>query len=65
MSLFEMIPDRPLIMPTGAHTACGDAHKKFGLREKTCDYCGKTYYTRMGEVEYIRRKSKKELHFCS
>lgn len=65
MSLYDMIPDRTLIMPAGAHTARRDAKKKFGLHERICAYCGATFYRRAGEQEYIRHKGKKELRFCT
>ena len=65
MSLFEAIPDRPLVMPTGAHAARSDARKMFGLREKKCAYCKETFYRRAGEREYIRYRSGKELCFCT
>lgn len=65
MSLFEMIPDRQLIMPAGAHTERQDAQKRFGLHERVCAYCGAMYYRRAGEREYIRHKNKKELRFCT
>ena len=65
MSLFEMIPERPMIMPTGSHAARSEANKMFGLREKRCAYCGGTFYRRIGERDYIRRKNKKELVFCT
>lgn len=65
MSFYDMIPDNPLVMPAGAHAAKADRKKMFGLREKTCAYCGEKYYRRIGEQEYIRYKNNKELHFCS
>ena len=65
MSLFEMIPDRPLIMPTGGHGERPQVNKKLGLREKVCAYCGETFYRRKGEQEYIRYRNGKELHFCT
>ena len=65
MSLFEMIPDRPLVMPSGGHGERLQANKKIGLREKVCAYCGETFYRRKGEREYIRYRNGKELHFCT
>lgn len=65
MSLFEMIPDRPLIMPSGGHGERPQVDKKLGLREKTCAYCGETFYRRKGERDYIRYRNGKELHFCT
>lgn len=65
MSLYEMIPDRPLIMPTGAHAARRDSQKKFGLLESTCAYCGEVFYYRGHEVQYIRHKNGKVLRMCS
>lgn len=65
MSLFEMIPDRPLIMPAGSHAARTDADKKFGLRERKCAYCQQIYYRRSGEREYTRRRGDKKLVFCT
>ena len=65
MSLFEMIPDRPLIMPSGGHGERPQVNKRIGLREKVCAYCGETFYRRKGEREYIRHRNGKELHFCT
>lgn len=65
MSLFEMIPDKPMIMPAGAHAARTDAQKMFGLREYVCAYCREKFYRRKGEVEYIRHKKGKKLRFCT
>lgn len=65
MSLYEMIPDRPIIMPTGAHAARNEAKKNFGLKVKICAYCKQPYYRRAGEREYIRHRNGKELRFCT
>lgn len=65
MSLFEMIPDRPLVMPSGGHGERPQVNKRIGLREKVCAYCGETFYRRKGEREYIRHRNGKELHFCT
>ena len=65
MSLFEMIPDRPLVVPSGGHGERPQVNKRIGLREKVCAYCGETFYRRKGEREYIRHRNGKELHFCT
>ena len=65
MSLFEMIQDRPLVVPSGGHGERPQVNKRNGLREKACAYCGETFYRRKGEREYIRYRNGKELHFCT
>lgn len=65
MSFFDMIPSEYVMMPTGAHASRRVEKKNFGLLERKCAYCGKTFYRRSHEVQYIRSKDGKELHLCS
>lgn len=66
MSLYDMIPEKELVLPSrGRHGSPRMAQKNFGLLEETCAYCGETFYRRSREREYIRHKDGKRLRFCT
>ena len=65
MSFFDMIPSEYMMMPTGAHASRRVEKKNFGLLESKCACCGKTFYRRSHEVQYVRHKDGKEVRMCS
>lgn len=65
MSFFDMIPSEYMLMPTGTHASRQVEKKNFGLLESKCAYCGRTFYRRSHEVQYVRKKNGKEVRLCS
>ena len=65
MSLYDMIPDKLLVMPSGGHGEERISQKKFNLVERVCAHCGETFYRRLGCIEYERTRNGKHLRFCS
>ena len=44
MSLYDMIPDKLMVVPTGGHKGDKLSRKDINLYEYVCAYCGERFY---------------------